>query len=105
MNGWILFQTVGFEKKFNKLIPKNLRLSVQKQILKLADDPFTGKPLGFKFFREKKFDKWRIYYLIYGDLVVVYFVSISDKKMQQKEIDGLKLMFNQFKEEVKNKFT
>jgi len=102
---WSLEQTDDFEKEFNKLIPKNIREKVRSQILKLKDNPFVGKPLGFKFFREKKFDKWRVYFLIYEEKVVVYFVGVSDKKLQQQKINQLKELFKPFKEEIENKTT
>ncbi len=102
---WVLEQTDAFEKEFNKLIPKNMQNIVKKQLLKLKENPFVGRSLGFKFFREKKFDKWRIYYLIYNDKIVVYFVGISDKKLQQTKINELKKLFKSFKEYVENKFT
>ena len=101
---WILEQTTDFEKEFDKLIPKNLQERVKKQILKLKENPFVGKPLGVRFFREKKFDKWRVYFLIYEEKIIVYFVGISNKKLQQHKIDLLRELFKPFKEEIENKF-
>ncbi|MBI3334253.1 hypothetical protein HYZ97_02100 [Candidatus Pacearchaeota archaeon] len=36
---------------------------IEKEISQLEDNPFVGKPLGYKFFREKRVDKFRIYFL------------------------------------------
>ena len=57
---------------------------------KLKDDPFQGRQLKYPFFREKKFNGKRIYYLIYQDMVVVLMVAISDKKTQQVTIDAIR---------------
>jgi hypothetical protein len=62
---WIIEQTEFFEKRFNKLIPDNLKKDIKSQIAKLSENPYNSKPLGYKFFREKKVKKWRIYFLIY----------------------------------------
>ena len=51
---WILEQTEIFEKRFNKLIPRNLQANVKETIKKLAINPYNSKPLGYSFFREKK---------------------------------------------------
>ena len=102
---WILEKTELFEKKFDKLIPKNLQKKVKKQIQKLTENPFKSKPLGFRFFREKKIDKWRIYFLIYEEVIVVYFIDLSDKKLQQKIINEIKEQLQGFKEYIEKKFT
>ena len=61
---WLLEQTDDFEKEFNKLIPKNMRDKVKSQILKLKDNPFVGKPLGFKFLERKN--------LINGEFIILF---------------------------------
>ncbi|MBT5424122.1 type II toxin-antitoxin system RelE/ParE family toxin [archaeon] len=104
MTKWILEQTELFEKKFLKLIPKNLQEEVKNQIKKLTNNPYNSKPLGYKFFREKKIKKWRIYFLIYEDKLVVYFIDISDKKLQQYTIDKIKSDFDFLKEYIENKY-
>lgn len=68
---------------------------------KLVLNPYTGKPLGLEWFREKKLEKYRIYYLIYEDLGCVFMVAISEKKDQQKVINTIKLLLEYFKEELK----
>jgi mRNA-degrading endonuclease RelE of RelBE toxin-antitoxin system len=87
---WSIEITEIFEHNFNKLIPKNLQDSLKKQIFKLKENPYVGKPLGYRYFREKKIKKWRIYYLIYESRLVIYFIDVSDKKSQQIVIDKIK---------------
>ena len=104
MAKWMIEQTELFEKRFKKLIPKSLQAAVKKQILKLAENPFNSKPLGYKFFREKKIKKWRIYLIIYEDILIIYFIDISDKKLQQKTIDKIKSEFKILENYITNKY-
>jgi len=67
----------------------------------LVDNPYTGDPLGVKWFREKRHDKYRIYYLIYEDLDSVFMVAISEKKDQQKVINTVWLLLEFFREELR----
>ena len=60
---------------------------VGKLKLQLTENPHTGKPLKFDWFREKKFGDKRLYYLIYKDLSRILFVAFGSKKEQQKIID------------------
>jgi len=66
----------------------------------LVDDPYIGKPLNVAWFREKKIENSRIYYLIYEDLSSVFMVAISGKKDQQKVINTVKLLFDFFRDEI-----
>ena len=61
-----------------------------------------GDPIRVPWFREKKKDKYSIYYLIYDDLKAVYMVGISDKKDQQRVINTIWLLLDNFKEEIRN---
>ncbi len=78
---------------FDKLV-KKLSKEEQKQITRIENqlkaNPFVGKPLGHRFFREKKIAGKRIYYLIYKDMVLVLLVGLSDKKTQQATITEIK---------------
>ena len=95
-----IFRTKTFEKEFEKL-PKIEQEMIVKFENKLVEDPFLGKPLGYLFFREKKLNRRRIYYLVYEDLVVVLMVGVSDKKTQQATIDNIRLHLNLYYEVVK----
>lgn len=105
MEKWRFEQTEIFEKNFNKLIPKDIQESFKKQIKKLLEEnPYCGKPLGYKFFREKKIKKWRIYYLIYETYLVLYFINLSDKKLQQAVIDRTKSELDLLKEYIESRY-
>ncbi|HZX20540.1 MAG TPA: hypothetical protein VFF13_06010 [archaeon] len=68
----------------------------------LTENPFVGKPLSAKWFREKKHKKQRVYYLIYEQLKAVYVVNMSEKKDQQAIINSIKLLLDLYKEEIEN---
>ena len=105
MGEWNFEQTELFEKNFSKLIPSNIQEAFKKQIRKLlSENPYAGKPLGYKFFREKRIKKWRIYYLIYENNLVLFFINISDKKLQQSTIDKIKSDLSLLKEYINQKY-
>ena len=99
-----IFTTDQFDKTFEKL-DASLKKQIEKEIEQLEITPYVGKPLGYKFFREKKVKNYRIYYLIYEDYVVVFVIAISDKKDQQRIIDTIKDMIPFYREEVKKKLS
>ena len=90
-------RTKNFSKKLRKLSEKERKriIEFEKQ---LAKEPFQGKPLGFAFFREKKFDGKRVLYIIYTEEDVVLLTTITNKKSQQKHIDFAKENFEALKE-------
>ncbi len=75
---------------------------VDKVENQLADNPYVGDQLRVPWFREKKKDKFRLYYLIYEELQAVYVVAISDKKDQQRAINTIWLLLDYFQEEIKS---
>ncbi|MEK6951534.1 MAG: type II toxin-antitoxin system RelE/ParE family toxin [Nanoarchaeota archaeon] len=97
-----IYTTEEFDRDFEKL-----DYSIQKQIEtifeKLEINPYASKPLGYEFFREKKVQNYRIYYLIYDDYVAVFVIAISDKKDQQGVIDKIKSLIPSYKDEIKRK--
>jgi len=90
-----IFRTYTFEKEFDKL-PKAEQKEVENFEKKLSENPFVGKPLGLVFFREKKLNGRRVYYLIYEDFVVVLMVAVSDKKTQQATIEAIKERLDEY---------
>ena len=48
-----IFTTAEFDKRFKKL-DKQLQKEIEKEIGKLENDPYSGKPLGYKFFQRKE---------------------------------------------------
>lgn len=63
-------------------------------------NPHVGKPLDYKWFREKRLDGYRMYYLIYENLKSVYIIALSDKKDQQKTINTIRLFLHKYKSEI-----
>ncbi|HLC31926.1 MAG TPA: hypothetical protein VJK51_04620 [Candidatus Nanoarchaeia archaeon] len=60
-----VFRSKNYEEKLNKI-----DTSEKERVLKfeqsLKQQPYSGKPLGYKFFREKKFNGKRMIFLIYS---------------------------------------
>ena len=90
-----VFRTSRFEKEFFKL-SKTEQTAIAKFEKKLAENPYAGKPLGYIFFREKKLNGRRIYYLVYEKFVIVLMVAVSDKKTQQATIDAIKQRLDEY---------
>ncbi len=83
-------------------MPKDFQGWVDKIENQLVENPYVGDQIRVPWFREKKKDKFRIYYLIYEDIKAVYLVAISAKKDQQTVIDTIWLFLDQFKDEIQN---
>ena len=94
-----VFRSEHYENKLLKLDS-----SEQNRIIKfeqsLKEQPYSGKPLGYKFFREKKFDGKRILFLVYEEHNCVFLVTITDKRAQQHEIDLIKSNLDIYKQEL-----
>ena len=56
----------------------------------LKGEPYSGKQLGYEFFREKKFDGKRVLFLVYEEHQIVFMITITDKSAQQSDIDMIK---------------
>jgi mRNA-degrading endonuclease RelE of RelBE toxin-antitoxin system len=91
-----------FEKKFKKIIPDNKKADTKRRIEKLKLNPYIGKPLGSNFFRELKLDKFRIYYEIYDEEVVILLISISNKKQQHDTIEYIQSKREELRNCIKN---
>ena len=85
-----ILTTEEFNKDFSKLSPQE-QLRANKILKQLKEQgEYTGKPLsGLSFFREKKFDGMRLYYLIYKYFFVILALAISDKRAQQATINRI----------------
>ena len=84
--------------------PKDFQDRVDKIENQLLENPYVGDPLNVKWFREKRYEKWRVYYLIYEDLKAVYIITIIDKKDQQKVINTIRILFDYFRKEIEDLF-
>lgn len=98
-----LVETKDFNKSFKKL-SKEIKKSFENQLKQVKINPFSvGKPLkGRKWFRELKQGKYRLYYLIYDNEIIVLLIDVSNKKLQQETIDFIVEKFNEFKEFIKS---
>ena len=99
MRRYKVFRSLGFQEEIAKY-DKNIQDRVDKIEDKLMCNPKYGNPLGTKWFRESRFENYRIYYLIYENLQAIYIVAISGKKDQQKTINTIKLFLELFKDEI-----
>lgn len=97
-----VFRAEHYDKKFSKLDnSEQSRISKIEQSLK--ENPFTGKPLGYTFLREKKLNGKRILFLVYSEYQTAFLITITDKKAQQQEIDLIKSHLEVYKDELKEK--
>jgi len=95
-----IFKTATYDEDY-KSLDNSERLRVDKIINNLFETgDTTGKPLGFPFFREKKFNGERVLYLVYNSLSVILLLAIADKKTQQATINEILLHLDEYKEYV-----
>ena len=94
-----VFRAGWYEKKFKKLSSKEQKV-VEKFEQDLKQNPYHGNPLGYEFFREKRINGKRMYYLVYDSHQVVFLITISDKKAQQDVIDVIKANLDVYKEQM-----
>ena len=94
-----MFAVIGTDTYLDELKkwPRDAQEAARRIPLHLAENPYSGKPLGYPYLREKRIDNRRIYYLIYDDLKLVLLVATSDKKNQQATINHLKENLDEFK--------
>jgi len=98
-----IYTTEEFDKLFNKL-DADIQGQIRKEINQLELNPYVGKPLGYRFFREKKVKNYRIYYLIYNEYLVVFIITLSRKKDQQNAINSIKKLIPLYRQEIEKKF-
>ena len=84
-----VFRSDWYDNKFSKLDKPEQEI-VSRFEQRLKKEPFSGKPLGYEFFREKKFDGKRVLFLVYEKHESAFMITITDKKAQQHEIDLIK---------------
>lgn len=101
MDKYRVFKTEEFDRDYSKLDK-----SEQKRVDKILDQLLerggeVGKPLsGLSFFREKKFDGKRLYYLVYSNVFVVLALAIGDKKAQQATINQILMNLAEYQQHV-----
>lgn len=97
MSMFKVLKAPSFQKKVEKLLDTKELEELDKFIINLKSGNITGKPITYQFFREKKINAKRIYFLIYEDIRVALLVNASNKKHQQETIDEIKYLLPEFK--------
>ena len=82
---YTIFVTEPFEELFYTL-EKSEQIWIDKIKRKLEEN-VTGKILGFEWFREKKHDNKRLYFLVDEENKKILLVAFATKKDQQKTIN------------------
>ena len=101
MGKYRVFKTQEFDKDYDKLDRSEQKRvdKILEQLLERGGD--VGKPLsGLSFFREKKFDGKRLYYLVYSNVFVVLALAIGDKKAQQATINQILVNLAEYQQHV-----
>ena len=96
-----VFRTEWYERKLERL-DKTEHDRVLKFEQALKEQPYIGKPLGYEWFREKKFDGKRLLFLIYENHNVVFLITITDKKTQQAAIELIKANLDAYKDLIED---
>lgn len=78
---------------------------IESFIGQLKRTPKIGRPLGYYYFREKKMDHLRVYFLVYEDLNAVLLVAISNKKTQEQTIIFIKEHLKDYLEIIRKKLS
>ena len=97
-----VYTTEEFDRDYKKL-DKSIKKQIDKEIEQIEINPYVGKPLGYKFFREKRARNYRFYYLIYDEYVVVFVIALSTKKDQQFAINTIKAMIPEYRKEIEKR--
>ncbi len=94
-----VFRSNWYDKKLDKL-SKFEKVRIEKFEQHLKEEPYSGKPLGYEFFREKKFDGKRLIFLVYEEHKAIFLVTITEKKTQQQVIDLIKTNLDVYKDQL-----
>ena len=91
--------------EFNDDVIKTFSKSEQEQLDNILDElsekgSLVGKPLSYDFFREKRIQGKRIYFLVYEEIVLVLIIAQSNKKDQQETINKIKERIPDYKKYV-----
>ncbi len=99
MPDYAIYHSSRFDKELEKF-GNDFKVWLDKMEEQLVKSPYSGDPLGVKWFREKKYKNYRVYFLVYDDISSVFMVGISDKKDQQKVINTIRLLLDFFRDEL-----
>lgn len=76
--------TEEFDKQAKKTLSKSELLQLEMLKNRLVENPYIGKPLGLRFFRELKIGPKRVYYTVEETKIAL--VNASHKKDQARVI-------------------
>jgi putative component of toxin-antitoxin plasmid stabilization module len=98
-----VFTTKEFDDDFDSLdsSEKSRVRKIMDQLKEKGDD--VGKPLKYPYFREKKFEGKRLYFLVYKDYMIVLALAISNKKTQQETINKIISELQNYKDIIEKK--
>ena len=100
---YTIYTTDEFDKNFDQL-DESEKIRVRKILNQLKEQGGdVGKPLHFPYFREKKFEDKRLYFLVYKDYMIVLALAISDKKTQQETINKIVSELKNYKEIIEKR--
>lgn len=101
--GYRVFTTREFDKSFDRLDNSD-KIKVRKILNQLKErGDSSGKPLKFPYFRERKFEGKRLYYLVYKEHLIILAVAISNKKTQQETIEAITSELRDYKDIIDKK--
>ena len=90
MPEFVLIETEEFTQSFEKFTHVE-KERVERFLIQMEEKGnLVGKPLGYFFLREKKFNGNRLYYIVYLDLKTILLVQIGGKKDQPETIQFIK---------------
>ncbi len=76
---------------------------LEKLKRKLEANPLAGKRLGYNLF-EKRWGAFRIYYIIFENILLVILIDYSHKKMQKVTIDYILSRWDEVIKNLKEKY-
>ena len=93
---YAVYTTETFDREVEEF-EQNQQKRVNKLFQQLKQNPYSEDQIKFRFFREKRIDEKRVYFLVYDDIKIVLFVGTSGKKDQQKTINYISYHFDDFR--------
>jgi putative component of toxin-antitoxin plasmid stabilization module len=98
-----IFTTKEFDDNFDRL-DESEKIRVNKILSQLKENGDNiGKPIRVPYFREKKFEAKRLYFLVYENFMIILALAISDKKTQQDTINRIFSELKNYKEFIEEK--
>jgi len=96
-----IFTTEEFDKDFNTLDKsEQIRIKKIREQLENQGD-LVGRTLsGLSFFREKRLNGKRMYFLVYRDILVILLLAIGGKKAQKATINRILLDLAEYQQYV-----